>query len=84
MKAIRLSFHSQEQLHRRGGTEEEVVEAIQSSQWESAKRGRLACSMDFPYHNEWNGKMYETKQVRPVFVDEPDELVVITVYTYYF
>ncbi len=40
--------------------------------------------MDFPYHNEWNGKMYETKQVRPVFVDEPDELVVITVYTYYF
>ena len=40
--------------------------------------------MNFPYSNEWNGKFYETKQVRPVFVDEPNEIVVITVYTYFF
>lgn len=28
--------------------------------------------------------IYATKQVRPVFVDEANEIVVITVYTYYF
>jgi hypothetical protein len=27
---------------------------------------------------------YATKQVRPIFVDEPQEIVVVTVYVYYF
>ena len=34
-------------------------------------------------HKDWNGKVYATKQVRPVFVEEAGEIVVITVYTYY-
>ena len=42
------------------------------------------CSKNFPYSNEWNGKIYETKQVQPIFVDEPTEIVVVTVYTYFF
>jgi hypothetical protein len=29
-------------------------------------------------------KTYATKQVRPVFVEEAAEVVVVTVYTYYF
>jgi hypothetical protein len=32
---------------------------------------------------KWNGKYYKTKEVKPVFVDEENEIVVITVYTYY-
>ena len=84
MKPIRLSAHARDQLRRRGGTEQEVVEAICSSPWEALDRGRSACSMNFSYANEWNGKVYETKQVRPIFVDESDEIVVITVYTYFF
>jgi len=46
--------------------------------------GRLDCRRNFPYGREWNGKVYSTKQVRPIFVEEPAEIVVITVYTYYF
>jgi len=45
---------------------------------------RLECRRDFPFGKEWNGKMYAIKQVRPIFVDEPDEIVVVTVYAYYF
>ena len=30
------------------------------------------------------GVVYGTKRVRPIFVEESDELVVVTVYTYYF
>jgi hypothetical protein len=35
----------------------------------------------FPYDKEWNGKVYVTKRVRPVFVEEAAEIVVVTVYT---
>ena len=37
-----------------------------------------------PLDGVWNGTHYTTKQVRPIFVDEPDEIVVVTVYVYYF
>jgi hypothetical protein len=40
--------------------------------------------MDLPLNAEWNGKSYSTKQVRPIFVEEADEIVVVTVYVYYF
>jgi hypothetical protein len=50
----------------------------------AAELGRLDCRKDFPFGQNWNGKIYATRQVRPVFVDEAEELVVITVYTYYF
>jgi hypothetical protein len=40
--------------------------------------------MDFAFGREWNGKVYQTKQIRPIFVEEADEILVITVYTYYF
>jgi hypothetical protein len=44
----------------------------------------LECRKDFTYGREWTGKFYETKQVRPIFAEEMDEIVVVTVYVYYF
>jgi len=84
MKPIRLSLHAKEQLFFRGTTEEEIIETIRSSQWEPAELGRLQCKKDFLYEKEWNKMYYNTKQVRPIFVEEKDEIVVITVYTYFF
>ena len=69
---------------KRGFTVAEVEEAIRTKEWQPAELGRLECSKDFHFGRDWNGKMYGTKQVRPVFVDEPEEIVVVTVYTYYF
>ena len=68
----------------RGFTVAEVEDAIRTCARGAAELGRLACRKDFAYGREWNGKAYSTKQVRPVFVDEAEEIVVITVYTYYF
>jgi hypothetical protein len=68
----------------RGFTVGEVEEAIRTCAWGAAELGRLDCRKDFAYGREWNRKVYETKQVRPVFVDEAEKIVVITVYTYYF
>ncbi len=83
-KPVRLSGHARQQLRFRGASEVEVIESIQNSQWEKAERGRLECKKDFPYNSVWNKKYYSTKQVRPIFVEESEEIVVITVYVYYF
>ncbi len=84
MKPIRLSGHAKEQLGYRGVTEEEVVETISLSTWQSAELGRLECRKDFAYEKEWNKGYYKIKQVRPIFVEEKTEIVVVTVYTYFF
>jgi len=84
MKPIRLSVHALGYTSRRGFSEAEVVEAIRTSPWEPAELGRWQCSKNFPFGQEWNGKVYATKQVKPIFVEEETEIVVITVYTFYF
>jgi len=38
----------------------------------------------FEFRHEWNDVLYAMKQVRPIFVDDPGEIVVVTVYVYYF
>ncbi len=84
MKPVRLSSHARDNVSCRGTDEDEVVEAIRTVPWKSAERGRLECRKDFAYNGMWNGRHYATKQVRPIFVDEPEEIVVVTVYVYYF
>lgn len=84
MKPIRLSDHASKYEKRRGFTFEEVVSAIEGGHWEAAERGRLECRKEFAYGREWNGKHYQTKQVRPVFIEEDAEIIVVTVYTYYY
>ncbi len=71
-------------MNSRGVSENEIVEAIRSQAWVPAELGRLECREDFPFGKEWNGKVYAVKQVRPIFVDEPQEIVVVTVYSYFF
>ena len=84
MKPIRFSQHALRYVSKRGFAVVEVEDAIRTSPWGPAELGRLDCRKDFPYNKDWNGKVFATKQVRPVFVEEAGEIVVITVYTYYF
>jgi len=84
MKTIRFSKHALDYVASRGFAVAEVEEAIRTCAWGPAALGRLDCRKDFACGHEWNGKVYATKQVRPVFVEEAEEIVVITVYTYYF
>jgi hypothetical protein len=81
---IRLSAHARGYLARRGFTEDEVRNAIRNGVWRSAQHGRQETSWDFAYNADWNGTHYATKRVRPVFVEEATEIVVVTVYTYFY
>ena len=83
-KPIRLSGHAGGYRTRRGFTDAEVEATIRTSPWLPARNNRLEAIKDFPFDAEWNGRHYATKRVRPVFIEEPDEIVVVTVYTYFF
>lgn len=84
MKPVRLSAHARDNMVYRGATEDEIADAIWTAAWSPAERGRFECRKDFPYNRDWNGRTYATKAVRPIFVQDPDEIVVVTVYVYYF
>lgn len=84
MKPIRLSKHAQGYTAKRGFTQAEVEEAIRTCPWTAAELGRRECRKEFAFDAVWNGQHYATKQVRPVFAEEANEIVVVTVYTYYF
>ena|SRR6516225_11589499 len=84
VKAIRLSAHAREQAEFRGALEHETANAITSESWQAAANGRFECAMDFPFGSVWNGRGYQTKRVRPIFVEEATQIVVVTVYVYYF
>jgi hypothetical protein len=84
LKPVVLSPHASDYLAKRGTNLGEIAEAIESSEWEPARDGRLECRKNFPYESDWAGRHYATKQVRPIFVEEPDQIVVVTVYVYYF
>ncbi len=44
----------------------------------------MECRKVFRFDAEWNKRHFATKQVRPIFVEEADEIVVVTIYVYYF
>jgi len=84
MKPIRYTAHARSYLSRRGFTIAEVEVAIRTGVWRPASHGRQETSKEFAYGLDWNGTIYATKRVRRIFVDEPTEIVVVTVYTYFF
>ena len=80
-KPIRLSGHAHEQLRYRGCTEDEIRQTIMTSAWQPAEGKRFECRKNFIYNKEWNKKIYSTKQIRPIFVEDENEVVVVTVTT---
>jgi len=42
------------------------------------------CRYNFLFNHKWQGKHYRVKQIAPIIKEESNEIVVITVYTFYF
>jgi hypothetical protein len=83
-KPIRLSNHALIQCKERGVSIDEVIETIRNGIPEPAKKNRIQCRQNFQYNDFWFDSFYPIKQVSPVFVDEEFEIVVVTVFSYYF
>lgn len=84
MKLILVSKHAEEQAEERGATQEEVKEAVRVGSRDAAPRGRELCRYNFVFNRKWQSKHYAIKQVAPVIKEGANEIVVITVYTFYF
>ncbi len=85
MKTITFSDHAKLQMTLRGASEEEVRIAIRRAKWETAKLGKLKTKYRFDFNKVslTNQKIYKYKTVEPIFADESDKIVVITVKVYY-
>ena len=84
MKPIRMSQHAVEQAVLRGATETEIREAIANGVREPAKHGRWMYRLNFEYGARWQDRHYAVKQVAPVVAEGDNDIVVVTVYTFYF
>ena len=84
MKPIRFTKHALAQCLERGTNELEVTEAILNGNQKPAKRGRLEYRYDFQFNGEWQERSYSIKRVSPIIAESDTEIVVITVYTFYF
>ena len=69
----------------RGAIEQEVVETIQTSEWEPALETKRQCRKTFPFNkpSPVNQQVYAFKTVQVIFADEDEQIVVITVIVYY-
>ena len=83
-KPIHISKHARLQMEERGAEEAEVIAAVRQGDAEPARLGRTQYRKTFVYEKSWRGHSYRLKQVAPVVAGEPDRLVVVTVYVFYF
>ena len=83
-KRIFFTYHALEQMDERGATREEVELAIKNGDREPARKGRLMCRLTLPFGKVWIKKLYSYKQVVPIIAEEEDQIIVVTVFTYYF
>jgi len=80
---IRLVEHAKERVNERGASEDEISVVLLRGQEVKVKKGRRSKELVFDYNKEWLGKHYSQKKVRVIYVEEGDEMVVITVKVYY-
>ena len=83
-KQVKFTTHSLDRISKRGTSKEEIIQAILNGKREPAKDNKIICRLNFPYNQIWIDTNYTIKQVAPVFVEEENEIIVITVYTYFF
>jgi hypothetical protein len=69
----------------RGASEEEVVQAVRTGQWTPAKWGKMQTRHTFDFNSlaQTNMRLYKFKIVEPIFADEDERIVIVTVKVYY-
>ncbi len=82
MKPVYFTRHARERIVERLTTESEVIQTIRETTWQAAEMGKQRARKWHPFGKEHKGTFYTGKDVEPVFVEQPDRIVVITVYVY--
>ena len=79
---MKLDYHPHilERMQQRGVNKDEVERAMNEG-WaaEDAKKGTLGKVIVFPFGKEWEGQMYEEKEVTVYYKMRADDRVLLTV-----
>jgi hypothetical protein len=82
VKPVHFTRHAREKMAERLAAETEVIQAIRDAEWQPAEKGRQRVNKWYPFRREHEGTYYAGKDVEPIFKEEPDRIVVVTVYVY--
>ena len=80
---IIIDPHTLERCEERGASVEEIEDTIVHGIIELANGNRKAKYKVYDFNKERNGKFYEQKRIKVVFVEEENEIVTVTVIVYY-
>ena len=83
MKPVVFTRHASQRLAERMTTEEEVIQAIRDAPWVRSDRQRYSATKWYPFNEVHEGFFYAGKDVCPIFADEAERLVVVTLYVYF-
>lgn len=83
-KPVVFTAHARQRMTERGAREVDVLEAIRIGEREPAQRGLFLYRLNLEFHQEWAGRYYGVQQVAPLVAEEPEQWVVVTVFTFYF
>jgi hypothetical protein len=81
--AIFINPHALERAAKRGTHEEEIIEVWLSGLTVSAKYGRKGKAKIFDFKAERLEQFYEQKRVEIFYIEEGDDIIIITVYVFY-
>ena len=83
-KPIVIARHAWRRLRARGASEDTVLLAVRIGVREPAQRGLSLHRLDVPFGGTWHGRRYDTMHIAAVVAHEPDLLVVVSVYAFFF
>ena len=79
-----LHPHARERAIERGVTEPEIIATVTGGEQRPAKHNRTSFRRNFRFGGLWRGRIYATKQVETIAVQERGRWLVITVIAKYF
>ncbi|MGI8554565.1 MAG: DUF2283 domain-containing protein [Dehalococcoidia bacterium] len=84
MKPIVFTVNARVQMAERGAVEDDVIAAIRAGEPVPARQSRQGYRRNFQYERPWAARWYAVKQMLAIVAEEADQLVVVTVHTFYF
>jgi hypothetical protein len=80
---VKIDEHAKERADERGASEDDIYETLRSGNVIIVQGIRSAKEKIYDFNQEWNGKLYEQKQVRVIYLVEENTMIVITVVVKY-
>ncbi|MBM3325628.1 MAG: DUF4258 domain-containing protein [Calditrichaeota bacterium] len=80
---IQIDPHTRQRMPKRGVSQSEIVEVIQTGELFPAKLGRTGRFKVFQFDSIYEGKFYQQKRIEVIYVEENNKIVTVTVYARY-